>query len=41
MVKQCRNKDTDKCPYSKDKIPKSKPQCIIKIGTKSNCKYFK
>jgi len=40
MIKTCKLKGTNQCPYSK-KIPDTKPQCRIKAGTKSNCKYFK
>lgn len=41
MVKICKLKDTWLCPYYKSKVPKTRPQCIIRIGTLSNCKYFK
>lgn len=41
MVRVCKLKGTWLCPYStKKKVPQSKPQCIIKIGEKSNCKHF-
>ena len=40
MVKICKKRGTNQCPYLKDNIPDSKPECLIKEGTKSNCKYF-
>jgi len=40
MTQTCKLKGTNQCPYLKDKVPDVKPQCRIRVGTKSNCKYF-
>lgn len=40
IVLTCKNKNTDKCPLIQGKIPRKKPNCIVKTGEKSNCKKF-
>ena len=39
MIKICKHYGKNTCHYNK-KVPKTKPICIIKKGSKSNCEYF-